>query len=160
MIVTIAVVLTCIIFYAFGIVFPLDDGNILLYAFSHASLAHLLLNMAGVATFGMLLERALGRLQYVTLVMGSAIAGGVLQMLLGNAHAIGASAILFGLIGATGVLYPQLKVWLVIFPMRARTLMYVSVSIEVLCAVFGWLPGVAHWAHVGGALAGFLLVLI
>ncbi|MGK9625988.1 rhomboid family intramembrane serine protease, partial [Salmonella enterica subsp. enterica] len=73
---------------------------------------------------------------------------------------VGASGGVFGLLLAYGMLFPQQRVMLLIppIPMKARTLVIVYGVIELLLGVTGQQPGVAHFAHLGGMLFGWLLI--
>jgi membrane associated rhomboid family serine protease len=74
---------------------------------------------------------------------------------------LGASGGVFGLLLAYGVLFPTQRVMLLFppIPMKARTLVIMDAVIELLLGLNGWQPGVAHFAHLGGMLAGWLLIL-
>jgi membrane associated rhomboid family serine protease len=73
---------------------------------------------------------------------------------------VGASGALFGLLLAFGMLFPNRQIMLLIppIPMKARTLVIVYGAIELLLGFSGWQPGVAHFAHLGGMLFGWLLI--
>jgi len=73
---------------------------------------------------------------------------------------IGASGGIFGLLLAYGMLFPNQRVMLLIppIPMKARTLVIVYGALELLLGASGLQPGVAHFAHLGGMLFGWLLI--
>jgi membrane associated rhomboid family serine protease len=73
---------------------------------------------------------------------------------------VGASGGVFGLLLAYGMLFPHQRVMLLIppVPMKARTLVIVYGVVELLLGVTGTAPGVAHFAHLGGMLFGWLLI--
>jgi membrane associated rhomboid family serine protease len=73
---------------------------------------------------------------------------------------IGASGAIFGLLLAYGMLFPNQRVMLLIppIPMRARTLVIVYGVFELFVGFTGLQPGVAHFAHVGGMLFGWLMI--
>ena len=73
---------------------------------------------------------------------------------------IGASGGVFGLLLAYGMLFPNQRVMLLIppIPMKARTLVIVYGLFELMVGVTGLQPGVAHFAHLGGMLFGWLLI--
>ncbi|MBF9174399.1 rhomboid family intramembrane serine protease, partial [Xanthomonas campestris pv. campestris] len=66
----------------------------------------------------------------------------------------------FGLLLAYGMLFPNQRVMLLFppIPMKARTFVIVFGAIELLLGATGWQPGVAHFAHLGGMLFGWLLI--
>ena len=71
---------------------------------------------------------------------------------------VGASGGVFGLLLAYGMLFPNHRVMLLFppIPMKARTLVIVYGAIELLLGFTGLEPGVAHFAHLGGMLFGWL----
>jgi membrane associated rhomboid family serine protease len=73
---------------------------------------------------------------------------------------IGASGGVFGLLLAYGMLFPRQRLMLIIPPveMSAKTLVIVFGAIELLMGVTGTFSGVAHFAHLGGMLFGWLLI--
>ena len=73
---------------------------------------------------------------------------------------VGASGGVFGLLLAYAMLFPQRKVLLLIppIPMRAPVFALVYGVIELFLGVTGTQEGVAHFAHLGGMLGGFLLL--
>lgn len=73
---------------------------------------------------------------------------------------VGASGGVFGLLLAYGMLFPNQRVMLLIppVPMRARTLVIVYGVISLVLGITGTQSGVAHFAHLGGMLFGWLLI--
>ena len=73
---------------------------------------------------------------------------------------IGASGGVFGLLLAFGLLFPNRRIMLLIppIPIKARTLVIAYGAIELFMGVTGTGPGVAHFAHLGGMLFGWLLI--
>ncbi|TZF89979.1 rhomboid family intramembrane serine protease [Cognatilysobacter lacus] len=139
------------------------------YAFMHASFGHLVFNMLALVMFGSQVEHVWGRQRfaayYFTCVLGAALcqlAVGYATMLNGgDAYpTVGASGGIFGLLLAYGVLFPNQRVMLLIppIPMKARTLVILYGVLELTMGVTGTMPGVAHFAHLGGMLFGWLLI--
>jgi membrane associated rhomboid family serine protease len=73
---------------------------------------------------------------------------------------VGASGGIFGLLLAYAMLFPYRTVVLLIppIPMKARTFAILYGAIELLLGVTGTQEGVAHFAHLGGMLGGYLLL--
>ncbi|MDQ6684743.1 MAG: rhomboid family intramembrane serine protease [Pseudomonadota bacterium] len=145
------------------------------YAFAHASLAHLLVNMLGLWMFGGDLEERLGQRRYMAFYAICALSGAVLHLLLapmlGNASAIlGASGAVLGLVVGYAMLNPHRRVMLLIppIPMKARTMAILYAVIEVWSLLPAMVPGVgvldylfgnvAHLAHLGGMLGAVLAI--
>lgn len=134
------------------------------YAFLHGDVLHLFFNMFGLWMFGAELERLWGQTRYVQFLLAAAIAAAVCQMLMGlltgaMGPTVGASGALFGLLMASGMLFPN-RVIMPLFPpipMKQRTFVAVFGGLELLQGVTGY-DGVAHFAHLGGMLGGWLMI--
>ena len=139
--------------------------QLLTYQFMHANLLHLLFNCWAIYVFGRELEESLGQAPFLRLYFASGLIGGLTQALAGlvlggqfGGPVVGASAAAFGLVAAFALLFPE-RILLLFFiiPMRAKFLL-------ILCgalALFGILfpsDNIAHAAHLGGMLTGFLFV--
>lgn len=81
------------------------------------------------------------------------------QML--NAKMLGASGAIFGVVAAFSTMFPDAKlVFLFIpFPIKAKYLFPIIIVVSLYLGVSGSMGGVAHFAHIGGAIVGFLLAL-
>ena len=143
--------------------------QLLTYGFMHGSFAHLLFNMLALLMFGAPLAHTWGERRFLTFflvcVLGAAVcqlAVGAWTMSEGGAAypTVGASGGVFGLLLAYGMLFPHQRVMLLIppIPMKARTLVIVYGLAELMLGFTGWQPGVAHFAHLGGMLFGWLLI--
>jgi membrane associated rhomboid family serine protease len=125
--------------------------------FLHAGLTHLIINMIAFISFGIALERAIGWFRVVALYVVSGVAGGLLQAVLSNEPGIpvvGASAAITGIVGATFLHFPRMRILLLIVPMPLWLAVAALVVSHVAFIVFGWDAGVAWWAHLGGLAAG------
>jgi membrane associated rhomboid family serine protease len=168
-------VLGDVVTYLFGL-WPLGDGffisrfhpwQLVSYAFLHGGFAHLAFNMFALYMFGSEVERLLGArryaLYYMTCVAGAAIA----QLLVMHLQrglptpTIGASGGVFGLLLAYGMAFPQRRLVLLFPPIPMRAWVFVTLYglVELVLGVTGTQAGVAHFAHLGGMAAGFLLIL-
>lgn len=143
--------------------------QLLSYAFLHGSPTHLLFNMLALVMFGAQVEHALGQKRFLTYYITCVVGAALCQLLVGyltmanggQAYpTVGASGGIFGLLLAYGMLFPNQRVMLLIppVPMKARTLVIVYGAFELLLGVTGSMPGVAHFAHLGGMLFGWLLL--
>jgi membrane associated rhomboid family serine protease len=134
------------------------------YAFLHGSPMHLFFNMFGLWMFGSELERLWGARRYWQFLLASAIAAAGTQLLITGltgsyVPTVGASGALFGLLLAFGMLFPN-RVIMPLFPpipMKARTFVFVFGALELLLGIYGG-SGIAHFAHLGGMLGGFLMI--
>lgn len=132
------------------------------YAFLHGGFAHIFFNM-----FGSDVERALGAqrflIYYFSCVIGAALLFMLVAQLQGTANGptLGASGGIFGILLAFGMLFPQRRILLLIPPIPMRAWVFVTLYglAELFMGVFGVMQDVAHFAHLGGMLAGFLLLM-
>ncbi|KAF1710671.1 rhomboid family intramembrane serine protease [Pseudoxanthomonas kalamensis DSM 18571] len=152
---------------------PLGYGfgpwQLLTYGFMHGNFSHLLFNMLALWMFGSPLEQTWGNRRYLTYYVVCIVGAGLLQLGVGwwtvsgggmPYPTVGASGGIFGLLLAYGMLFPRQRVMLLFppIPMSARTLVIVYGAIELLLGFTGLQPGVAHFAHLGGMLFGWLLI--
>ena len=136
------------------------------YSFLHGNGLHLLVNMLGLYMFGSEVERVLGSRRYVTYYVVSVLSAAVAQLAMSALTAgppyptVGASGGVFWLLLAYGMFFPRRMVMLIFppIPMPARVFVVVYAAIELYLGVTGTQAGVAHFAHLGGMLGGFLLL--
>ena len=143
--------------------------QLLTYGFLHGSWSHIIFNMLALAMFGAPLEYTWGERRYLAYYFVCLLGAGLCQLAVGawmmaqgsGAYpTIGASGAIFGLLLAYGMLFPHQRVMLLIppIPMKARTLVIVYGALELLLGFTGLQPGVAHFAHLGGMLFGWLMI--
>lgn len=140
--------------------------QVITYAFLHGGWAHLFFNMFGLYMFGPEIERVLGAqrflIYYFVCVVGAAALHLAVTPLIGGllAPTLGASGGVFGILLAFGMFFPQRRVMLLFPPIPMPAWVFVTLYglAELAMGVFGTVQGVAHFAHLGGMLAGFLLL--
>lgn len=166
------------LFLAFAL-WPLGSGFLpfqpITYAFVHGNLMHLVFNMLGLWMFGSELESIRGPRRFMTLYAASVLTAAVAQLLISplfgsNAPTVGASGGIFGLLIGFAMTNPNRQVMLLIppIPMKARTMAFVYGALEVYMLLPPSVPGVgpmnylfgnvAHLAHLGGMLGGWLTI--
>jgi len=136
------------------------------YGFLHGNTAHIFFNMLALYMFGSDIERLWGSRRYVVYYFACVVSAGIVQLFIsslmgaGSYPIIGASGGVFGLLLAFGMMFPQRMVMLLFppIPMRAWVLVLVYGAIELFMGVTGTQTGVAHFAHLGGMLGGYLLI--
>jgi membrane associated rhomboid family serine protease len=136
------------------------------YAFLHGGFSHLFFNMFGLFMFGPEIERTLGTrhflIYYFVCVVGAALLHLLVTYLQDGVPVatVGASGGIFGILLAFGMFFPQRKLMLLFPPIPMPAWLFVTLygAAELLMGVFGTMQGVAHFAHLGGMLAGFLLL--
>src|SRR5271167_560170 len=158
--------------------FPLQpvDGHvyfriwqIITYAFLHdtGNISHILFNMLGLWMFGGEVERRVGPRRLLTCYFASVVTAALSQLFIPilfgapPAPTIGASGGVFGLLLAYAFLFPTRKVVPLIppIPMPAWLFATIYAGIELFLGVTGTLSGIAHFAHLGGMVGSFLVIL-
>ncbi len=148
---------------------PLGQGflpwQVVTYSFLHGGIGHLFFNMLGLWMFGSELERLWGPRRYVHFYVASVLAAAASQLtvaaLTGAIYpTIGASGGLFGLLLAFGMMFPNRMIVPLIppIPMKAKVFVAIYGGLELFFGVTGTMAGVAHFAHLGGMLGGYLMI--
>ncbi|MBN1094461.1 rhomboid family intramembrane serine protease [Blastococcus sp. TML/M2B] len=116
-------------------------------AFLHIGPVHLAVNMLALLVFGSELERQIGRARYLALYVASALGGAVAIQLLGDPRVVvaGASAAIYGLLGALGVLM-----------LAGRQDVRGLLTLLAINVFISFLPGISLLGHLGGLVAGAL----
>lgn len=127
---------------------------------------HILFNMFGLYMFGRILENVWGAKRflffYLACGVGAAITHLAMQYIMGgNAAAVGASGAVMGIFVAFAYLFPntQLMIIPIPVPIKAKWVALVYILIDLFGGVAGG-DNIAHFAHLGGALTGFIIVFI
>jgi membrane associated rhomboid family serine protease len=135
------------------------------YSFLHGSFTHLFLNMLALFMFGSEIERLFGRRRYLQYYFAAVLAAALTQIVVSTAAGsfyptVGASGGVFGLLLAYGIYFPRRTIVLLFppIPMPAWLFVIVYAVIELYLGVTGTQAGVAHFAHLGGMLGGFLML--
>lgn len=134
----------------------------LTYMFLHGGLWHLLLNMLILFFFGPPLEDRWGSREFLRFYLVCGLGGAALSFLFASgASVVGASAAIYGLMLAFAMTWPESPIYVWgIFPVKAKWLVGFLFVLTLLAAAGGSGGGVAHFAHLGGILAGFLYLRI
>ncbi len=140
--------------------------SLVTYQFLHGDWPHLLFNMLFLWVFGDNIEDALGHKRFLPFFIGCGIAGAGLHAAVNMGSVtptIGASGAISGLLGAYVVLHPRARILVLAFtiiPLRLPALLVIGTwfAQDVIWATMGGGGGVAFWAHIGGAIAGALLI--
>ncbi len=132
--------------------------------FVHSGFGHIFFNMWGLWIFGGLAAPRLGGKRFLALYLIGALAGNLLFLLF-NWHdsfrLVGASGAVFAVMVAAALLEPNrqfVMIFMPMFPLKTTTLVVVYTVIELLVMTTGTDDGVAHLAHLGGALGGYLFL--
>jgi membrane associated rhomboid family serine protease len=135
-----------------------------MFAHSPSMFFHILFNMYALWMFGSVLERLWGPRRFLIFYLVCGLAAGVAQMMLvKDGAAVGASGAIMGLLAAFAYLFPNTKFFILPFPfpIKAKYMVAILAAIDLFG---GFHPGgadnVAHFAHLGGMVMGFILVMV
>jgi membrane associated rhomboid family serine protease len=139
--------------------------QLITYGFFHEGFLHIFLNMLGLVMFGADIERVWGRKRFLTYYFTCVLSAGLTQLIFSWASGsfaptVGASGGIFGLLLAFALLFPRRTVILLIPPIPMPAWLFVTLygAIELFQGVAGTQAGVAHFAHLGGMLGGWLMI--
>ncbi|QYY36357.1 rhomboid family intramembrane serine protease [Ruficoccus sp. ZRK36] len=140
---------------------PFAPWQVITYSFLHGGWEHLIFNMFAFWMFGSVIERVWGwkrfTFYYFACVFGAALAQMVVSY--GKYYpTIGASGGVFGLLLAFGMMFPRQKLIFIAFPVEARWFVLGYGVVELVLGLTKTMAGVAHFAHLGGMIFGFLLI--
>ena len=140
--------------------------QVLTYGFLHGGMSHLFFNLLAVWMFGTQIENAWGSRRFATYYFTCVIGAGLVQLCVVTFFSndivptVGASGGLFGLLLAYGMMFPNRMIMLLIppIPIKAKWFVIIFGGLELFLGVTGTANGIAHFAHLGGMLFGFLLL--
>ncbi len=155
--------------------FPLSPNfkswQIITHMFMHAGIMHIAFNMIALASFGPVLERVLQGRKYVILYFLSGFGALLLHSLwlyyqmistqeIIDSRMLGASGAIFGVMAGFTALYPNAEMFIMFipFPIKAKILLPIVIIGSLYFGITGGGGNVAHFAHIGGAIVGYLLV--
>lgn len=134
------------------------------YQFMHGGFFHLFFNMFSLWMFGAELESMWGSKRFLIYYVTAGIGAGIVQLIVGQflgqlGPTIGASGSIYGILLAFGMTFPdrQIMMFPLFIPIKAKYFVILFAGIEMISG-FGGSDGVAHFAHLGGAATGFLLL--
>ena len=145
--------------------------------FMHGGFTHILFNMYSLYLFGTVLENVWGGKKFFIYYIASGIGAALFHMLIqylriragvldpveaGLIPMVGASGAIYGLLLAYGVLFPN-QILSLIFPpvsMKAKYFVLIFGLLEFALGMSNSLDGVAHFAHLGGMIVGFVILMV
>jgi membrane associated rhomboid family serine protease len=149
------------------------DGNgrassLLSSMFMHGGWFHILGNMLFLWVFGDNVEDAMGHLKFLLFYLLCGAAGAIAHTLAmpdSGRPLIGASGAVAGVIAAYLILHPRVRVWVLalrVFPIQINAAFALGlwIAIQVAMVLTPQIGPVAWWAHIGGLIAGAVLVVV
>jgi membrane associated rhomboid family serine protease len=151
-----------------------EPFQIVTHMFMHGDIAHLAFNMLAIYWFGSMVEMVWGPKRFLFFYFFCGVGAYVLQNAvqwwdlsrsgfdphLSNVCSLGASGAVFGILVAFAVIFPNQEIRMLFPPiaMRAKFFVPIMAALELVYGVGGYQSGVAHYAHLGGAVFGLLLI--
>jgi len=146
--------------------------QLITYMFLHGGFSHLFFNMFALWMFGQVIENYLGTERYLIYYIVCGIGAGILQeaswywsgvnpFAVDNYMTVGASGAIFGILLAFGMLFPNQPIFLFFIPIPIKAKYFVAgyALIELYSGVHVSAgDNVAHFAHLGGMIFGFLML--
>ena len=171
----------------FGLFYPSSTyfhwWQVLTHMFMHGGFWHILFNMYTLFIFGVVVERIIGSKKFMFFYFVCGLGAAALQMgtqwiemqmfmnsdsatalqnivALKTTPTVGASGAIYGVLIGYAMLFPESKMTLIFPPvtLSAKWMVIIFAGIELFTGVFGIVDGVAHFAHLGGMLIGWLLI--
>lgn len=151
-----------------------EPFQIATHMFMHADIAHLAFNMMAIYWFGTMVEMVWGPQRFLFFYLFCGLGAYALQTGVQywelsshginpaswNGCTLGASGAVFGILVAFAMHFPNQEIRMFFPPiaMRAKFFVPIIAALELVYGVGGYQQGIAHYAHLGGALFGFLLI--
>ena len=140
--------------------------QVLTYGFLHGGLIHLGFNMLALYMFGGQLELVFGSRRFLIYFLGCVFSAALAQLAMSALSGgpafptVGASGGVFGLLLAYGLFFPRRIVMLIFPPIPMPAWLFVTLYglLELYLGVTGTAAGIAHFAHLGGMLGGWILI--
>jgi membrane associated rhomboid family serine protease len=146
---------------------PFEPWQLVTYAFLHEGFWHIAGNMFALYVFGPDVELLLGARRFSTYYFACVVGAGLTQLWVaqtlypGPYPTLGASGGIFGLLLFYGMAFPHRRLLLLFPPIPMPAWLFVTLYglLELWLGVFGSSQGVAHFAHLGGMVTGFAMIL-
>ncbi|WP_392437265.1 rhomboid family intramembrane serine protease [Cruoricaptor ignavus] len=165
---------------SFPAYFPLSSyfrwWQVVTHMFMHGSLMHILFNMLTLLSFGPTIERLFGGKRFTLLYFLSGLGAFLLFNLWNyylytqaagtaegdailNTPMVGASGAIFGVMTAFATLFPDTKLYFMFIPVpiSAKYILPVIIVVSIYLGFSDQMSGIAHFAHVGGAIVGWIM---
>ncbi len=145
-----------------------EPYQIVTHMFMHGGFAHIFFNMFALFMFGRVLESVLGSKKFFILYFLSGFGAAALQLFIyylqhAQAIMIGASGAIFGVLIAFAMMFPNVELMIIFIPIpiKAKYLVPIYAVLELFFGIANFSQdNIAHFAHLGGAVVGFILIKI
>ena len=140
--------------------------QLLTYGFLHGSFTHLFFNMFALFMFGSEIESLFGAKRYLIYYLVCVVGAALMHLIIVTTSnmpplpTVGASGAVFGLLLAFGMAFPKRMIMMLFPPIPMPAWLFVTLYglLELYLGITQTQQGVAHFAHLGGMLTGFVLI--
>lgn len=145
---------------------PFLPWQLITYMFMHGSFTHIFFNMFALWMFGLELEHLWGTKKFLFYYTICGLGAGVANLFIAplfspGAPTVGASGSIYGVLVAFGYLFPDRNIYIYfLLPIKAKYLVVMYMALEVFSVASQSNTGIAHVAHLGGAVVGFVYLLV
>lgn len=155
--------------FIFGALWPLEHDYFLptqfiTYMFLHGGIGHIFFNLFALWMFGQSIENLWGTRRFVIYYFLTGIGAALLHILITDASVpmVGASGAVYGILLAFAMMFPNRPIFLIFFPIPIKAKYFVLIfgALELFNGVSNLQTGIAHFAHLGGMVVGFILIRI
>jgi len=144
-----------------GIIYKFEPIQIITHMFMHGDVTHLFFNMLGLYFLGPYVESSLGPKRFLILYLSCGFVASLAQMILSPGIIVGASGAVYGVLAAFATMYPNLQLMLLFppIPIKAKYMAIGLIVFGLISGFGGFQQGIGHFAHVGGAIMGIVMIL-
>ena len=153
--------------FGFGALWPLTHPNFMpwqfiSYMFLHGGFAHLFFNLFALWMFGQSIENLWGTKRFVIYYFITGIGAALIHILVTGANVpmVGASGAVYGILLAFAMMFPNRPIFLIFLPIPIKAKYFVIFfgALELFNGVASLQTGIAHFAHLGGMVVGYILI--
>lgn len=136
--------------------------QIVTHMFNHGNESHLLMNLMGLFFLGPTVENALGPKRFLVLYILAGLGAAALHFMLSGAPIVGASGAILGVVAAFAIMFPNVELMIIFIPIpiKAKYLITFFLVVDLVLGLTNSSTGIAHFAHLGGALVGAIMVFV
>ena len=153
-----------LLFFNFAL-FPIESGmfrpwQLITYMFLHGGLFHIFFNMFALWIFGTAIESVWGTRTFALYYFAAGVGAAIIHMITTGSPVIGASGGVFAILLAFGVMFPNRRIYMLLIPVGIPAKYFVIIYgvFELMMGISNLQTGIAHFAHLGGMVVGFILI--
>jgi membrane associated rhomboid family serine protease len=159
------------LFFYYCALYPVGENSnfyvwqLITYQFMHGGFLHIFFNLFALWMFGIELEQMWGSRKFLIFYLLCGIGAGLTQLFISPmfsmpAPTIGASGAIYGVLLAFGLTFPDRPIFMfpIFIPIPAKFFVLIYAGLELFMGFSSTAGGVAHFAHLGGAATGFILL--